>query len=70
MEEIDAQRLGLVLAFNAEIEAMKAENDLRKHNGEAPAYGEKDFIKVAEQLKHISTCGSRTLAMNINNNRY
>lgn len=37
-------------AINARIEGMRAANIARDTRGEAPAYGEKDFIEAANEL--------------------
>lgn len=50
MNEYDIKRLALVLAIQAEIEGMKAENILKEQNEEAPAYGSKAFNEAARQL--------------------
>lgn len=36
------------------IEAMKAENEIRKRNGDALAYDASDFAEEANALSHIS----------------
>ncbi len=54
MNEYDVKRLALVLAVQAEIEGMKAENMLRDQNNESPAYGAKQFNEQAEQLRNIA----------------
>ncbi len=54
MNEYDIRRLGLILALNAEIEAMKAENMQRQHRGESMAYTDFDFMKVAEKISDVA----------------
>jgi hypothetical protein len=53
MEESDIKRLGLILAIQAEIEGMKAENLLC---GDTPMYQNNRFLEKAEQLKSIVYC--------------
>ena len=43
MTDASVKRLALILAAQAEIEGMKAENALRAYNGQSPAYGEDSF---------------------------
>ena len=49
--------LAEIAAIKAEIEAMKIANTLRERNGHAPAYGEDDFMKAAEELRVIAAHG-------------
>lgn len=53
MDYYDIRRFGLILALQSEIEAMKAENEIRKHQGLAPAYGEDQFYNKAEEIRSI-----------------
>lgn len=53
MNKFDIKRLGLILAIQAEIEGMKAENAYSAANGREPIYDEKDFVYMAEQLRNI-----------------
>ena len=54
MNEYDVIRLALVLAVNAEIEGMKAENLFRVHRGEQIAWDEKQFQEMAENLRQLA----------------
>lgn len=54
MNEYDVKRLALVLAVQAEIEGMKAENILREQNNESPAYGLKQFLELANRLNDLA----------------
>ena len=51
MTVYDIQRLALVLAVQAEIEGMKAENEFRKQNGDSIAYREDHFKSKAQDLR-------------------
>lgn len=53
MNEYDVKRLGLILAVQAEIEGMKAENQTRVQNGEALAYSDTDFSSKAAELQNL-----------------
>lgn len=53
MNEYDIKRLALVLAVQAEIEGMKAENLVREQNGLSPAFIEQ-FDQKAEELRMLS----------------
>ena len=53
MTSSDVKRLAKVLAIWAEIEGMKAENQLSKFNNSC-AYGEKAFIKKADELRTLA----------------
>ncbi len=53
METINAKRLGLILAVQAEIEGMKITNSEREENGFAFAYDEGAFLEKAEELRVI-----------------
>jgi len=54
MTHYDVKRLALVLAVQAEIEGMKAENILREQNEQSPAYGEKQFNEIANRLSDLA----------------
>lgn len=57
MNKAEATILALMVqayAINAEIEAMKAENDLREINNQSPAYSENNFAPMAVMLNNIS----------------
>jgi hypothetical protein len=49
-----AYTLALVEASKARIEGMKAENETRLRNGEAPAYGEDAFFIEADVLQQLA----------------
>lgn len=61
MEYMDVRRLGLILAIQAEIEAMKAENEIRKYNSEVIVYGLQEFQAKAEELRNFSYCDDTQL---------
>jgi hypothetical protein len=54
MDTYDVRRLALIFAVQAEIEAMKAENQQRKYLDHAIAYTESDFENKAEQLRNLA----------------
>lgn len=54
MNNYDVKRLALVLAVQAEIEGMKAENEVRKQNNEAPSYGDGEFFEKALELTNLA----------------
>lgn len=54
MNEYDVKRLALVLALQAEIEGMKAENVTRERHGLAVAYDEGAFAEMAEKLRNLA----------------
>ena len=43
-----------MLAVQAEIEGMKAENILREQNEQSPACGEKQFNEIANRLSDLA----------------
>ena len=53
MESADVKRLALVLAIQAEIEGMKAENTNRGLNGNSLAYTEDWFELKARELRTL-----------------
>jgi len=53
-EYYNVKRLALVLAVQAEIEGMKAENEQRKQEDLSPAYTEDQFWQKAEQLRTLA----------------
>ena len=53
MEDSAVKRLGLILAVQAEIEGLKAENEFRKAINDSVTYGEEVFIKMAEEIRTI-----------------
>lgn len=54
MESADVRRLALVLALQAEIEGMKAENIIRESRGEALAYPGSMFTEAADELRNLA----------------
>ncbi len=58
---MDVKRLGLILAVQAEVEAMKVANSERDLPSEAAAYHEADFQGKAEELRNISYCPDEQL---------
>ena len=55
MEEYyNVKRLALVLAVQAEIEGMKADNLIREQNNESLAYNGAEFDCKAEELKSFA----------------
>lgn len=54
MNEYDVRRLALVLAIQAEIEGMKAENQQRLFLNESIAYDETRFVQMAEKLRNLA----------------
>lgn len=54
MNEYDVRRLGKILALQAEIEGMKAENTQRQLEGFSLKYTESDFFHKAEILLDLS----------------
>lgn len=56
MNEYDIKRLALILAIQAEIEGMKAENLQREHQNYAVAYDDASFQEMAERLRNLAHC--------------
>ena len=54
MTDYTVKRLALVLAVQAEIEGMKAENADREHMVYSMAYSDADFREKAEELRTIA----------------
>jgi hypothetical protein len=54
MNSYDVKRLALVLAIQAEIEGMKAENKNREQLNHSMAYTEHDFNNQAERLRELA----------------
>ena len=54
MTTYDVKRLALVLAIQAEIEAMKVANAERDLPSEVAAYGESHFFGKAQELKDLA----------------
>lgn len=61
MNHYDVKRLALVLAVQAEIEAMKAENMQREIIGHDLPYSQDDFEKKANELKNLAYCHDEQL---------
>lgn len=61
MNEYDVKRLALVLALQAEIEGMKAENTTRERQYYAVAYDEAAFQEMAEKLRNVAYCHNEQL---------
>ena len=57
----DIKRLGLILSIQAEIEGMKAENEVRKTCKESMAYNEGDFQFKSEELRNAVQCPEELL---------
>ena len=54
MTSYDVKRLALILAEQARVEAMKAENEERARRDMSPAYGETAFFEAAERLSNLA----------------
>lgn len=54
MNDYTVRRLALVLAVQAEIEGMKAENMRREQQGCSMAWTETDFCQKAEELRNLA----------------
>jgi hypothetical protein len=54
MNNYDVKRLALILAIQAEIEGMKAENKFREINGHDLTYGDGDFEIKATELRNLA----------------
>jgi hypothetical protein len=54
MDSYDIKRLALILAINAEIEGLKAENAARVSNNLTIAYDEDSFNEKATQLRNLA----------------
>ena len=55
MNQYDVKRLALVLAVQAELEALKIENLRRETGGMSEAYGEIEFWNRAEDLRELAS---------------
>ena len=62
MNDYTVRRLALVLAVQAEIEGMKAENMQREQQGYSMAWTETDFCQKAEELRNLANCSSCAFA--------
>lgn len=56
MNECDVRRYGLILAVQAEIDGMKAENTQREQDGKSLAYPDEAFQTKAVELRNLSYC--------------
>jgi hypothetical protein len=54
MDSYDVKRLALILAVQAEIEGMKADNENRKQNNHSMAYTDSDFAEKATELRNLA----------------
>jgi len=54
MNTYDVKRLALILAVQAEIDGMKAENMQRKIEGNSMAFTEKEFFDKAMDLRNLA----------------
>ena len=54
MNYYTVKRLALILAVQAEIEGMKAENMQREQKGYSMAWTESDFCEKAEELRRLA----------------
>lgn len=61
MNEYDVKRLALVLAVQAEIEGMKADNLIREQNNEALAYNGAEFECKAAELRNLACAHNEQL---------
>ena len=61
MTETDVKRLGLILAVQAEIEGMKAENMQRTACNESTSYNSYDFQAKAEEIRNVVHCNDLQL---------
>lgn len=61
MNQYDVKRLALVLAVQAEIEGMKAENNQRLSNDLSLAYTDSQFQDKANDLRNLAYCHNEQL---------
>jgi hypothetical protein len=61
MERETVIRFALVLSVQAEVEGMKAENEVRKSQGLSPTYGESQFSDMANKLSNLAYCHDQQL---------
>lgn len=54
MNHYDVKRLALVLAVQAEIEGMKAENQQRERLNQSIGYTDQDFADKAAELRNLA----------------
>lgn len=61
MNGYDVKRLALILALQAEIEAMKAENAKMEHENNDVIYDGSDFSEMADKLRNLAYCRNEQL---------
>lgn len=61
MNTNDIKRLALILAVQAEIDGMKAENTQREILNQSVAWTEVDFCEKAEELRNLAYCHDEQL---------
>jgi hypothetical protein len=61
MNHYDVKRLALVLALQAEIEGMKAENTQRELWLHELTYNEGHFQEMAEKIRYVAHCHNEQL---------
>lgn len=61
MDFYDVRRLALVLAVQAEVEGMKAENMQREAVGSSMAYDDGAFSDKANELRNLAYCDETEL---------
>jgi len=61
MHYYDVKRLALILAIQAEIEGMKAENMQREALEQSMAFVEQDFIDKANDIRNLAYCHDEQL---------
>jgi hypothetical protein len=66
MNDYTVKRLALVLAIQAEIEGMKAENMKREYHGNSVAWTEVDFFRRANALRNLAYVNDEQLLKNKN----
>jgi len=54
MKEYDLKRYALILAVEAEIKGMEADNKQRELNNESLSYNDKDFCDKALELRDLA----------------
>ena len=54
MEDYDVKRLGLILAVQAEIEGMKADNEQYKKRNSSPKFVGAHFDAKAEEIRNMA----------------
>ena len=56
MNYYDVKRFGMILAIQAQIDGMKADNENRKQNKEGMAYTYEDFLEKSNELEYVIHC--------------